>query len=61
MMLPADMAMAKDKEFRKWVEIYAKDQQRFFDDFAKVAEKLFELGCKFDENTKVYRFKNTRD
>ncbi|KAI7827538.1 heme peroxidase, partial [Gamsiella multidivaricata] len=44
MMLPADMAMAKDKEFRKWVEVYAKDEKKFFEDFAKVAQKLFELG-----------------
>ncbi|KAF9095419.1 heme peroxidase [Mortierella sp. AM989] len=59
MMLPADMAMAKDKEFRKWVEIYAKDSEKFFEDFAKVSQKLFELGCNFDENTKVYQFKPT--
>ncbi|KAF9404002.1 heme peroxidase [Podila epigama] len=59
MMLPADMAMAKDKEFRKWVEIYAKDEQKFFADFALVAQKLFELGVKFPENTKVYEFKPT--
>ncbi|KAF9924184.1 heme peroxidase [Linnemannia zychae] len=59
MMLPADMAMAKDKEFRKWVEIYAKDADKFYEDFAKVAQKLFELGVKFDENTKVYQFKRT--
>ncbi|KAF9190953.1 heme peroxidase [Haplosporangium sp. Z 767] len=59
MMLPADMAMAKDKEFRKWVEIYAKDEQKFFEDFAKVAQKLFELGVKFEESTKVYQFKPT--
>ncbi|KAF8931054.1 heme peroxidase [Dissophora ornata] len=59
MMLPADMAMAKDKEFRKWVEVYAKDEKKFFDDFAKVSQKLFELGCNFGENAKVYQFKPT--
>ncbi|KAF9309396.1 heme peroxidase [Podila horticola] len=59
MMLPADMAMAKDKEFRKWVEVYAKDEQKFFEDFAKAAQKLFELGVKFDDNAKVYQFKPT--
>ncbi|KAF9302050.1 heme peroxidase, partial [Linnemannia elongata] len=59
MMLPADMAMAKDKEFRKWVEIYAKDSNKFFEDFAKAAQKLFELGVKFDDNAKVYQFKPT--
>ncbi|KAG0231727.1 heme peroxidase [Actinomortierella wolfii] len=59
MMLPADMAMIKDKEFKKWVEAYAKDEQLFFDHFAKAAEKLFELGCKFPEGTKTYRFTPT--
>jgi len=59
MMLPADMAMAKDKEFRKWVEVYAKDEQKFFEDFAKAAQKLFELGVKFEDNAKVYQFKPT--
>ncbi|KAF9432957.1 heme peroxidase [Entomortierella beljakovae] len=59
MMLPADMAMIKDKEFKKWVEIYAKDEKRFFEDFAKACGKLFELGCKFDDNSKVYEFKPT--
>ncbi|KAF9581384.1 heme peroxidase, partial [Lunasporangiospora selenospora] len=59
MMLPADMAFAKDKEFRKWAEIYAKDEGKFFEDFSKACAKLFELGCKFDENTKVYEFKPT--
>ncbi|KAF9995027.1 heme peroxidase [Entomortierella chlamydospora] len=59
MMLPADMAMLKDKEFKKWVEIYAKDEKKFFEDFAKAAEKLFELGCKFDENSKIYEFMPT--
>ncbi|KAF9294843.1 heme peroxidase [Mortierella antarctica] len=59
MMLPADMVIAKDKEFRKWAEIYAKDEAKFFEDFAKAAQKLFELGVKFDENAKVYEFKPT--
>ncbi|KAG0197940.1 heme peroxidase [Mortierella sp. GBA30] len=59
MMLPADMAMIKDKEFKKWCEIYAKDEKRFFEDFAKACAKLFELGCKFEDNAKVYEFKPT--
>ncbi|KAF8931665.1 mitochondrial cytochrome c peroxidase [Dissophora ornata] len=61
MMLPSDMAMAKDKEFKKWVEIYAKDEQRFFNDFANAAGKLFELGCNFKDDTKVYEFKRTNE
>ncbi|KAF9977377.1 heme peroxidase [Modicella reniformis] len=59
MMLPADMALLKDKEFKKWVEVYAKDEQRFFEDFSKATTKLFEMGCVFDENSKVYEFKPT--
>lgn len=44
MMLPGDMALAKDKNFRKYVEIYAKDEDKFFQDFSKACATLFELG-----------------
>lgn len=37
MMLPSDYALIQDAEFKKWVEIYADDKDRFFDDFAKVS------------------------
>lgn len=30
MMLPTDMALVKDKSFRKTAEVYAKDEQAFF-------------------------------
>lgn len=40
MMLPTDMALMDDPKFRPWVEKYAKDKDLFFDDFAKVFEKL---------------------
>jgi len=46
MMLPADLAMIKDPEFKKWVDIYAKDEKKFFDDFSKAFTKLEELGVK---------------
>ncbi|KAG0338115.1 heme peroxidase [Podila humilis] len=59
MMLPADMVIRDDKEFRKWAEIYAKDEAKFFEDFAKAVQKLFELGVKFEANSKVYEFKPT--
>ncbi|KAG0240751.1 heme peroxidase [Mortierella sp. GBA43] len=59
MMLPSDMALMKDKEFKKWVEVYAKDEQKFFEDFGKAVSKLFELGCVFEEGSKVYEFKRT--
>lgn len=47
MMLPADLWLLEDKEFRKYVELYAKDEQAFFNDFAAAFSKLLELGVKF--------------
>lgn len=47
MMLPTDMALIKDKEFKKHVERYAKDDQAFFNEFRDVLVKLFELGVPF--------------
>ena len=37
-------ALIQDKSFRKWVELYAKDQDKFFDDFAAAYQKLLHLG-----------------
>jgi len=47
MMLPTDMALIKDKEFKKHVERYAKDDQVFFSEFRDVMVKLLELGVPF--------------
>lgn len=47
MMLPTDMALIKDKEFKKHVERYAKDDQAFFNEFRDVIMKLLELGVPF--------------
>ena len=44
MMLPSDVALLWDKEFRKHVEVYAKDEELFFKDFASASGKLFALG-----------------
>lgn len=44
MMLPSDMALIQDKEFKRWVEVYAKDQDKFFADFSKAFARLLELG-----------------
>ncbi|WVO18566.1 cytochrome c peroxidase, mitochondrial [Cryptococcus depauperatus] len=44
MMLPTDMALVKDKSFKKYVDIYAKDEEKFFSDFSKAFSKLIELG-----------------
>jgi len=48
MMLPTDMALRDDPKFRPWVELYAKDQQKFFDDFAVAYAKLVSLGTNCD-------------
>lgn len=45
MMLPSDMALVEDKEFRKYVEMYAEDEDLFFADFAAAFSKLLHLGC----------------
>jgi len=47
MMLPADMSLLNDKSYRKWVELYAKDEDAWRKDFAKAFGKLLELGVKF--------------
>lgn len=47
MMLPADMAMVQDPKFKKFVEEYARDNDKFFKDFSDVIVKLFELGVPF--------------
>jgi hypothetical protein len=44
MMLPTDLALKTDPEFRKFVEIYAYDQNQFFNDFALAFGKLISLG-----------------
>ena len=44
MMLPSDIVLIEDAGFKKYVDIYAKDQKKFFDDFAKAFQKLEELG-----------------
>lgn len=47
MMLPTDMALIQDKEFKKHVDRYAKDNDVFFQDFRDVLVKLLELGVPF--------------
>lgn len=42
--LPIVQALIKDKSFKKWVDLYAKDEERFFDDFADAFQKLLHLG-----------------
>mmetsp|Transcript_59050 Transcript_59050/g.131626 ORF Transcript_59050/g.131626 Transcript_59050/m.131626 type:complete len:231 (-) Transcript_59050:174-866(-) len=46
MMLPSDIVLIQDKKFRKYVQMYAKDNELFFKDFAAAFIKLEELGTK---------------
>ncbi len=43
MMLPADLAFIQDPKFKVYVELYAKDQNKFFQDFAAAWKKLIEF------------------
>ncbi|MBA0849942.1 hypothetical protein Goshw_023033 [Gossypium schwendimanii] len=42
--LPTDIALMDDPEFREYVELYAKDEDAFFRDYAESHKKLSELG-----------------
>nr|AEH76922.1 peroxisomal ascorbate peroxidase [Aeluropus littoralis] len=42
--LPTDKALLTDPEFRHYVELYAKDEDAFFKDYAESHKKLSELG-----------------
>ncbi|KAL1833269.1 hypothetical protein DCAR_0103346 [Daucus carota subsp. sativus] len=42
--LPTDLALLEDPEFRHYVELYAKDEDAFFKDYALSHKKLSELG-----------------
>ncbi|KAI7866179.1 heme peroxidase [Spinellus fusiger] len=57
MMLPAEFSMFIDKEFKKYFLIYAKDEEKFFEDFKDAFKKLIELGVPFDGTEKEYKFK----
>ncbi|CAO1639025.1 unnamed protein product [Sympodiomycopsis kandeliae] len=59
MMLTTDMALIKDKSFRKHAERYAKDEDVFFKEFSDVFAKLLELGVPFREATNVKFTLNT--
>ncbi|XP_020216629.1 L-ascorbate peroxidase 3-like [Cajanus cajan] len=45
---PADIALVEDKKFRNYVEMYAKDEDVFFKDYAAAHKKFCELGCNLD-------------
>ena len=60
MMLPTDMALKQDAEFLKYVELYARDKDRFFEDFTNVFAKLMELGIRRDEAGNVTNLDNIK-
>jgi cytochrome c peroxidase len=39
----------EDEKFKKWVLLYAKDQKKFYEDFALAFGKLIELGVDRDD------------
>ncbi|TKY70323.1 L-ascorbate peroxidase 3 [Spatholobus suberectus] len=49
--LPTDKALVEDDKFRKYVELYAKDEDAFFADYATSHKKLSELGFIFKNNS----------
>lgn len=49
MMLPTDMALVWDRGFKKYAQQYAKDEDKFFQDFAAAFSKLLELGVPYPE------------
>jgi cytochrome c peroxidase len=53
MMLPTDIALIQDKEFKKHVERYANVSRVFFKEFSDVVCKLFELGVPFTEQERM--------
>ncbi|CAI5494591.1 unnamed protein product [Closterium sp. Naga37s-1] len=44
--LPTDKCLVQDPKFRPFVELYAKDEEAFFRDYASAHKKMSELGCK---------------
>eukprot|EP00897_Mesotaenium_endlicherianum_P009894 jgi/Mesen1/8933/ME000550S08355 len=51
--IPTDHVIADDKEALIWIELYANDQEKFFQDFSSAYRKMINLGATFlmgDEN-----------
>jgi cytochrome c peroxidase len=61
MMLPSDMELIRDPAFKKWTETYAKDEEKFFKDFAKAWIKLQENGVKKFNGWRRYIFFGPRE
>jgi len=46
-MLPAEMILLTDDKFRPWVEVYAKDDEKWRKDFGEAFGKLLALGVEY--------------
>lgn len=55
-MLPTDVALLQDEKMVAWVELYAKDNKRWEQDFAVAFCKLQELGVPAFHKGKTYKF-----
>lgn len=60
MMLPTYIALAQDRSFIKYVELYVRDKERFFADFSAVLSKLIELGIVRDAQGNITNSNNER-
>lgn len=60
MMLPTDIALIQDPEFSKYVRLYAKDKDLFFEDFRQAFAKLMELGISRDSTGKITNTDNEK-
>lgn len=49
MMLPTGIVLIQDEKFKKWTEMYARDNNFFFKNLAPVVLRLFELDAPFDD------------
>ncbi|KAK4054353.1 heme peroxidase [Microbotryomycetes sp. JL221] len=61
MMLTTDYALIQDKKMRPYVEQYAKDENKFFEDFSAVFKKLVELGVPTAQFSETLKLTKTED
>lgn len=61
MMLPIEISMLHDEKFAPYYQLYAKDQDKFYHDFALAFKKLIELGVPFTGEEKEYVFKRVNE
>lgn len=52
--LSTDKVLFVDPEFKKYADLYGKDQNRFFEDYCKAHVKLSECGSKFRPSQGFY-------